>query len=133
MYDKPQREDSTSHELTRRKSDHNMQLVADRISLLHEDIGELKDSMKESMREMAAAVNKLVQVETRQEAISTAYTQVRTQLEKETEKRENLEHRVDSLERDQPMTKQVVQWIMYAAGAIVMAAAAFIGKAVGFM
>lgn len=115
------------------RNDTGMQIVADRISLLHEDIGELKDSMKESMREMAAAVNKLVQVETRQEAISTAYTQVRTQLEKETEKRETLEHRVDSLERDQPMTKQVVQWIMYAAGAVVMAAAAFIGKAVGFM
>ena len=116
-----------------RRNDTGIQIVAERITLLHEDISELKDSMKESMREMAVAVNKLVQVETRQEAINQAYTQVRTQLEKETEKRENLEHRVDSLERDQPMTKQVVQWIMYAAGAIVMAAAAFIGKAVGFM
>lgn len=115
------------------RNDTGMQIVAERITLLHEDISELKDSMKESMREMAVAVNKLVQVETRQEAINQAYIQVSNSLEKETEKREKLEERVDLIERDQPMTKQVVQWIMYAAGAIVMAAAAFIGKAVGFM
>ena len=116
-----------------RRNDTGMQIVAERITLLHEDISELKDSMKESMREMAVAVNKLVQVETRQEAINQAYIQVSNSLEKETEKREKLEERVDLIEREQPMTKQVVQWIMYAAGAIAMAAAAFIGKAVGFM
>ena len=116
-----------------RRNDTGIQIVAERITLLHEDISELKDSMKESMREMAVAVNKLVQVETRQEAINQAYVQVSNQLEKETEKREKLEERVDLIEREQPMTKQVVQWIMYAAGAIVMTAAAFIGKAVGFM
>ena len=116
-----------------RRNDTGIQIVAERITLLHEDISELKDSMKESMREMAVAVNKLVQVETRQEAINQAYVQVSNSLEKETEKREKLEERVDLIEREQPMTKQVVQWIMYAAGAIVMAASAFIGKAVGFM
>jgi len=121
------------NEQTQLTNDKSIQFVANRLCLLHEDIGELKDSMKESMREMAAAVNKLVQVETRQEAISTAYTQVRSQLEKEVERREELEHRIDAIEREQPMTKQVVQWIMYAAGAIVAAAAAFVGKAVGFM
>ena len=121
------------NELNRRHTDHHMQIVAERIGLLHEDISELKDSMKESMSTLTAAVHKLVQVETRQEAIGAAYTQVRAQLEKEVEKREGLEQRVDSLEKDQPMTKQVVQWCMYAVGAIVLAAATFVGKAVGFM
>ena len=121
------------HYPNRRKDETGMQMVAERIGLLHEDISELKDSMKESMREMAVAVNKLVQVETRQEAINQAYMQVRTQLEKETEKREHLESRVDSIEREQPMTKQVVRWVLYAMGAIVVAAATFVAKAVGFM
>ena len=121
------------HYPNRRKDETGMQMVAERIGLLHDDISELKDSMKESMREMAIAVNKLVQVETRQEAINQAYIQVRTQLEKETEKREHLESRVDSIEREQPMTKQVVRWVLYAMGAIVVAAATFVAKAVGFM
>ena len=121
------------HYPNRRKDETGMQMVAERIGLLHDDISELKDSMKESMREMAIAVNKLVQVETRQEAINQAYMQIRTQLEKETEKREQLESRVDSIEREQPMTKQVVRWVLYAMGAIVVAAATFVAKAVGFM
>lgn len=116
-----------------KRNDTGMQIVAERIGLLHEDISELKDSMKESMREMAVAVNKLVQVETRQEAINQAYIQVSNQLEKETEKREKLEERVDAIEREQPMMKQVVRWIIYGVGAICLSAATFIGKAVGFM
>ena len=126
-------QNSQEHYPNRRKDETGMQMVAERIGLLHDDISELKDSMKESMREMAVAVNKLVQVETRQEAINQAYMQVRTQLEKETEKREHLESRVDSIEREQPLTKQVVRWVLYAMGAIVVAAATFVAKAVGFM
>ena len=126
-------QNSQEHYPNRRKDETGMQMVAERIGLLHDDISELKDSMKESMREMAVAVNKLVQVETRQEAINQAYMQIRTQLEKETEKREHLESRVDSIEREQPMTKQVVRWVLYAMGAIVVAAATFVAKAVGFM
>lgn len=116
-----------------RRNDTGMQIVAERISLLHGDITELKDSMKESMREMAIAVNKLVAVEIRQEAINQAYVQVTSQLEKEIIKRETLENRVDALEKDQPMTKQVVSWIMWAVGSIVVAAVTFIAKSVGFM
>ena len=126
-------QNSQEHYPNRRKDETGMQMVAERIGLLHDDISELKDSMKESMREMAVAVNKLVQVETRQEAINQAYLQVRTQLEKETEKREQLESRVDSIEREQPLTKQVVRWVLYAMGTIVVAAATFVAKAVGFM
>ena len=120
-------------EYNRRQDDMNIHIVADRISLLHGDITELKDSMKESMREMAIAVNKLVAVEIRQEAINQAYVQVTSQLEKEIVKRENLENRVDALEKDQPMTKQVVSWIMWGVGSIVVAAVTFIAKSVGLV
>ena len=110
-----------------------MQIISDRIGLLHKDMGELKDSMRDSMREVAVAVNKLVALETRQEAINQSYKQVLIQLEKEQDKREKLENRLDSLEREQPMNKQVVRWILYAVGAICVAAATFVGKAVGLM
>jgi len=120
-------------EYNRRQDDMTIHIIADRISLLHGDITELKDSMKESMREMAIAVNKLVAVEIRQEAINQAYVQVTSQLEKEIVKRETLENRVDALEKDQPMTKQVVSWIMWGVGSIVVAAVTFITKSVGFM
>ena len=116
-----------------RRNDTGIQIVAERITLLHEDISELKDSMKESMREMAVAVNKLVQVETRQEAINQAYIQVSNQLEKENEKREKLEERVDAIELEQPMARQVVKWFLYLIGAVALAAVTFVGKAVGFM
>ena len=116
-----------------RRNDTGIQIVAERITLLHEDISELKDSMKESMREMAVAVNKLVQVETRQEAINQAYIQVCNSLEKETEKREKLEERVDAIELEQPMVRQVVKWFLYLIGAVALAAVTFVGKAVGFI
>ena len=116
-----------------RRNDTGIQIVAERITLLHEDISELKDSMKESMREMAVAVNKLVQVETRQEAINQAYIQVCNSLEKENEKREKLEERVDAIELEQPMARQVVKWFLYLIGAVALAAVTFVGKAVGFM
>ena len=116
-----------------RRNDTGIQIVAERITLLHEDISELKDSMKESMREMAVAVNKLVQVETRQEAINQAYIQVCNSLEKENEKREKLEERVDAIELEQPMVRQVVKWFLYLIGAVALAAVTFVGKAVGFI
>lgn len=118
-------------EYNRRQEDMNIHIVADRISLLHGDITELKDSMKESMREMAIAVNKLVAVEIRQEAINQAYVQVTSQLEKEIIKRESLENRVDALEREQPMNKQVVKWVIGAVGTVVLAAASFVAKMLG--
>lgn len=117
----------------RRQDDVIVKVIAERIDNLNDHISDLRDSMKESIREMAIAVNKLVVVETRQEAINQAYVQVTSQLEKEIVKRENLENRVDALEKDQPMTKQVVSWIMWGVGSIVVAAVTFIAKAVGFM
>ena len=117
----------------RRQDDVTVKVIAERIDNLNDHISDLRDSMKESIREMAIAVNKLVAVETRQEAINQAYVQVTSQLEKEIVKRENLENRVDALEKDQPMTKQVVSWIMWGVGSIVVAAVTFIAKAVGFM
>lgn len=117
----------------RNKEDASIQLVAERIGLLHEDMNELKDSMKESMREMASAVNKLVAVETRQEAMNQSYERVSKILERETLKREELESRVDALEREQPIQKQVTKWILTAIWGAVTLVGIFAAKTLGLL
>jgi len=117
----------------RNHSDVSMQLVIDRLSLLHEDVGELRDDTKASMKEMANAVTKLVLIEERQTQMNEAYRNFTNQLEKSEIRTNTLEARIDLLEKEQPMTKQVVNWVIYAVGAIVVASCTYLLKALGFM
>lgn len=110
-----------------------MQLVIDRLSLLHEDVGELRDDTKTSMREMANAVTKLVLIEERQTQMNESYRTFNNQLEKADIRTTVLEARIDTLEKEQPMTKQVVTWVIYAVGAIVAASSTYLLKTLGFM
>ena len=122
-----------TQEKSSRYSDVSMQLVIDRLSLLHEDVGELRDDTKASMREMANAVTKLVLIEERQTQMNESYRSFNNQLEKSEIRANTLEARVDVLEKEQPMTKQVVNWVVYAVGAIVAASATYLLKTLGFM
>jgi len=117
----------------RNHSDVSMQLVIDRLSLLHEDVGELRDDTKASMKEMANAVTKLVLIEERQTQMNESYRNFTNQLEKSEIRTNTLEARIDLLEKEQPMTKQVVNWVIYAVGAIVVASCTYLLKALGFM
>jgi competence transcription factor ComK len=122
-----------STESSRRYPDVSMQLVIDRLSLLHEDVGELRDDTKTSMREMANAVTKLVLIEERQTQMNESYRSFNNQLEKADIRTTALESRIDTLEKEQPMTKQVVTWVIYAVTAIVAASSTYLLKALGFM
>jgi len=117
----------------RKHTDVSMQLVIDRLSLLHEDVGELRDDTKASMKEMANAVTKLVLIEERQTQMNESYRSFTNQLEKSETRTNTLEARIDLLEKEQPMTKQVVSWVIYAVGAIVVASCTYLLKALGFM
>lgn len=117
----------------RNHADVSMQLVIDRLSLLHEDVGELRDDTKASMKEMANAVTKLVLIEERQTQMNESYRNFTNQLEKSEIRTNTLEARIDLLEKEQPMTKQVVNWVIYAVGAIVVASCTYLLKALGFM
>ena len=126
----------TEEQLTenyRKHTDVSMQLVIDRLSLLHEDVGELRDDTKASMKEMANAVTKLVLIEERQTQMNESYRSFTNQLEKSEIRTNTLESRIDVLEKEQPMTKQVVNWVVYAVGAIVVASITFVLKSLGFM
>ena len=92
----------TEEQLTenyRKHTDVSMQLVIDRLSLLHEDVGELRDDTKASMKEMANAVTKLVLIEERQTQMNEAYRNFTNQLEKADTRTNTLEARIDVLEK----------------------------------
>lgn len=127
------KEAGMSEVFNKRKNDITTQHVLDRISLLHEDIGDMKGSMRDSMKEVANAINKLVALETTQGSIIQSYERMNAQLEKEVLKREKLEERVDALEKELPMTKQVQSWVTRAIWGAAIAAVAFAAKSVGLM
>ena len=116
----------------RRQDDATVEVIAERIDNLHDHISDLRDSMKESMREMANAVNKLVRIEEGQMHMMQAHERLALQLDKHEDRCRSLEERLDELEKEQPMTQQVVKWIMRAVWSIVAAAAAFAAKTLGF-
>lgn len=104
--------------------DATIQVVAERINSLHEDVTELRDTMKESVREMSQAIQTLVRLEEKQLALNQTAEETKQNFK-------SLESRVDALEREQPMTKQVVSWVMKGVYAIVAAAAMFVAKMLG--
>ena len=121
------------HNNQRRKNDLATQHVLDRLSLMHEDIGDMKVSMRDSMKEVANAINKLVALETTQGSIIQTYERMSKQFEKEIEKREKLEERIDNLEKELPMTKQVQSWVTKALWGCAVAVAMFAAKFIGLI
>ena len=99
-------------------------VVAERINALHEDVTDLRCTMKESVKEMSQAIQTLVRLEEKQFALNRTAEETK-------ENFKTLEARVDALEKEQPMTKQVTKWVIGAIGSIVAAAAMFVAKMLG--
>lgn len=110
----------------RQQDDTTVQVIAERINALHVDVNDLRDTMKESMREMSQAIQTLVRLEERQLALNSTAEETKQNFKA-------LETRVDALEKEQPMTKQVVRWVMKGVWAVVAAAAVFAAKTLGIM
>lgn len=108
-------------------------LVAERISNLHTDLTDLKQSLEKSMDKVTEAVTKLVLVEERQSVMNNNYDRVVQQLEKSELKYSKLEERVDAIEKEQPMQKQISKWVIAAVTAIVGMACTIILKQLGFI
>ncbi len=104
--------------------DATIQVVAERINSLHEDVTELRDTMKESVREMSHAIQTLVRLEEKQLALNSTAEETKKNFKE-------LEARVDALEKEQPMNKQVVDWVLRAVYAVVAAAAMAAAKLLG--
>ena len=122
-----------TQEQNRRNDDATIQVIAERINSMQNDVSDLRDTMKDSMKEMSAAVTKLVQMEERQIFMNQSYDRLSATLDKMQDKAEKVEARVDALEKEQPLTKQAVTWIYAAVWAVVGAAALFAAKFFGIM
>jgi len=117
----------------RQNDNATIQVIAERINSMQDDVSDLRITMKESMEKMSTAVTKLVQIEERQFFMNESYGRVVTTVDKMQEKAEKLEGRLDALEKEQPLTKQAVTWIYAAVWSVVGAAVLFAAKAFGIM
>lgn len=128
----------------RRKDDALLQVVAEKVSNLRDDMSDVKTTLKDSMKGMTEAFNKLIQLEERQANILESVTRVAKSSEKaharidqilidSQTKYEKIEARIDSLEKDAPMQKQASTWVMNAIYAIAAASVGYIAKMLGIL
>lgn len=120
MSDKSE-EDFTQH---RRHSDVSFQVVIDRLTNLHDDVNDLKESTKDSMKEIANAITKLVLLEERQSHTNDNFSRVVNQLD-------NIQRRVEELEKQEPIQQLTSKWMMTAIYGAATAAVYFVAKFVG--
>ena len=106
--------------------DETLQVVAERINSLHEDVTELRDTMKESVREMSQAIQALVRLEERQLALNLTANETKKNFKE-------LEVRVDALEKEQPETQRIVDYAYKVMWLAVAAVLGFIAKTVGLI
>lgn len=114
-----------------KRDDATIQVIAERINSMQNDVSDLRDITRDSMEKMSTAVMKLVQMEERQISMNQSHERLNKTLDKMQDRSEKLEGRIDSLEREQPMNKQVVNWVIGAVGTVVLAAASFVAKMLG--
>ena len=115
------------------QNDATIQVIAERINSMQNDVSDLRDTMRDSMEKMSIAITKLVQMEERQLFMNQSYDRLSNTLDKMNEKCEKTEARVDALEKEQPETKRIVGLAYKALWMAAVAAVSFIAKAVGLI
>lgn len=111
----------------RRKDDVAIQIMSERVNTIHSDMQDLKNSLKESINAIQDIANKLGRMDEKQTAMTRAYERLVKEVDKSEIKFIDLEKRVDALERDVPLQKQISKWVLtgvwsLATGAIMLAA-----------
>lgn len=111
--------------------DATLLLVTDRLNGIHEDVIDLRESVRDSVKDIAVALNRLAAFEERQLNMSTAYDRLSKDFEKTIDKYEKLENRVDALEREQPDNQRIKDWIYKGIIGILGIVGLFVMKFVG--
>ena len=91
----------TQNEPENKHSDVSMQLVIDRIGLLHSDISELKGDVSDSLKDISTALTALVVLDQKQAHQNDNMQRIERELEKANNHTSALETRVDVLEKEQ--------------------------------
>lgn len=110
-----------------------VKIVADRLQSLHEDVNELKDSMRESMKEMSSAVTKLVLLEERNTQTVKLIERAMKELDDQKVEHGKLVDKVDKLAEQAPLNRQTNRMIDALIYAVVGGVLMFIGKKLGLV
>lgn len=113
--------------------EHTVKIVADRLQSLHEDVNELKDSMRESMKEMSSAVTKLVLLEERNTQTVRLIERAMKELDDQKIEHNKLVDKVSSLAEQAPLNRQTNRMIDALIYAVVGGVLMFIGKQLGMV
>ena len=115
----------------RRQDDVTLQVIADNMSMMHEDVSGLRESVQESLKDISIALQSLVALEQKQ--IHQSITQQRFDEELKSIKQDvkELDKRVDEVAIAMPELKRTSSWIFSAVIAVLSAAGMFAGKMLG--
>ena len=113
--------------------DTTVKIVADRLHSLHQDVNELKDSMRESMKEMSSAVTKLVLLEERNTQTVRLIERAMKELDDQKAEHNKLVDKVNNLAEQAPLNRQTNRMIDALIYAVVGGVLMFIGKQVGIV
>lgn len=113
--------------------DTTVKIVADRLQSLHQDVNELKDSMRESMKEMSSAVTKLVLLEERNTQTVRLIERAMKELDDQKAEHNKLVDKVNNLAEQAPLNRQTNRMIDALIYAVVGGVLMFIGKQVGIV
>lgn len=116
-------DDNHSH---RRNDDVSIQVVIERISGLHDDVNDLKETTRDSMKEIASAISKLVLIDERQSQSTEAFDRVLLQLDK-------MDERIQALEKDEAIKKLVSKWVLAGVWTAALSAVGFVAKFAGLI
>jgi len=113
--------------------DTTVKIVADRLQSLHQDVNELKDSMRESMKEMSSAVTKLVLLEERNTETVRLIERAMKELDYQKVEHNKLADKVNSLAEQAPLNRQTNRMLDALIYAVVGGVLMFIGKKLGLV
>ena len=113
--------------------DTTVKIVADRLQSLHQDVNELKDSMRESMKEMSTAVTKLVLLEERNTQTVRLIERAMKELDDQKVEHNKFVDKVNNLAVQGPLNRQTNRMIDALIYAVVGGVLMFIGKQVGIV
>lgn len=108
-------------------ADANTDVILARLTMLSDDIGEMRGAMKE----LAHSVAKLALIEERQTQANEALGRAFKSIDKVEHRIAQVEQRLAAIERDLPMQKQTSGWVISAVWAAAGAAVLFVARKVG--
>lgn len=100
------------------------QLIVSRLESIGSDV-------KDNLRETQSLSVKLGALETSHRAMSSNLDRIERQVDEERMERKELERRLDALEKEAPMTKQIQKWVLSAVTMTVTLVLGFVAKFVG--